>query len=80
MAEKDVARRFKMSMSGMNPMAGAGAMAAAALMSGMSGKNGMSQEVQQQMLHQVAASQGISAEQLKSMDQDQVQKPGIHRL
>ena len=86
MGDQDqVLHKFKLSMSGMNPfmaslgggMMGPGMLGnpamAATLLNSVTGKNGMSEENRQQVLQAVAASTGMSAEMLKSMEPEQLQ-------
>ena len=86
MGDQDqVLHKFKLSMSGMNPMMGGfgGGMMGpgmfgnpaitATLLNSVTGKNGMSEESRQQVLQAVAASTGMSAEALRSMEPEQLQ-------
>ena len=86
MGDQDqVLHKFKLSMSGMNPfmaslgggMMGPGMLGnpsmAATLLNSVTGKNGMSEENRQQVLQAVAASTGMSAEMLRSLEPEQLQ-------
>ena len=86
MGDQDqVLHKFKLSMSGMNPfmaslgggMMGPGMLGntamAATLLNSVTGKNGMSEENRQQVLQAVAASTGMSAEVLRSLEPEQLQ-------
>ena len=77
--EQELPHKFKLSMSGLNPFAGMmggglGSPAmAAVLLNSVTGKNGMNEENRKQVLQAVAASMGMSAESLQSMEPEQLQ-------
>ena len=77
--EQELPHKFKLSMSGLNPFAGmmGGGLGSpamtAVLLNSVTGKNGMNEENRKQVLQAVAASMGMSAESLQSMEPEQLQ-------